>query len=239
MRSNFFLLDERLDLFLQNEYICWNNGTTGFFRFSSRIAWNAHCKSDVKQSLFRMQCIKPESTLMTWLGLPEVSEGHAAFPVGWLSPWVWAGQGQECPHWDSSSECWGGALGARPAPDCQLNLLERTSHLQNYPLIKLHCMCYTSRTFSLRTMKSWVISMSQVIPSSMPTKKRKWGVERCYTPVCLYACVCVIGPFWTQFNFHLFCFTYRGWDTAALPCTFFSALLTVTAFLCPLTSMMN
>lgn len=172
---------------------------------------------------------------MTCPWLPDVSEEHTAFPAGWPSSWVWAGQGQE-------SLTGTAALSAVEVP-CEPAQPQTASwacsHTQNHSLIKLQHMCYRSSQFWLRTMKTGVISITFCSQCEL---KKEVGVEPFYTPVCLNACVCVI--YWTfittQFNFHLFCFTHRGCEILQpCPACFFSALLTVPAFLCPLTSVMN
>lgn len=102
------------------------------------------------------------------------------------------GRGQQWPAWDSSRESYGGVLRASPDPHWQLNPLEPTSHLQNFSLIKLHHMCCSGSQFWLRTMKSWVISIT--FHPQCWLKKEEVRVGPCYTPVCLNAGVCVTGP---------------------------------------------
>lgn len=166
-KIQFFLLDECLDLFLQDEHICWSNEATGFFSFSSRRAWNAH-STVLKVTLskaFRIQCIKPESILVTaWPDLPKVSEEHslscglAGVPdLGCaLSVWLAEGRGDVLlvlpgTAVESAVEV---LREPEPATDHQLNLLEQRSDLLNCSLVKLRCICYRSSRFWLRSMKS-------------------------------------------------------------------------------------
>lgn len=105
---------------------------------------------------------------MTWLGLPEVSEERSAFPAGWPSSWIWV---VLCVHsWPRSAVS---LLGQQqwvlwrypvsqpsprlPAEPAQTNVV---LDFWYYSLIKLQHMCYGSSQFWLRTMKSWVISIT-------------------------------------------------------------------------------